>query len=98
MQNKLFTNSLHASPSGCMVQGMGLQPLASWNCRFDSHLGHGRLSVVSVVCCQVEVSAMGWSFVQRNPAKSGVSVCDREALIMRRPWPTIGYYTVKLIS
>ena len=24
---------------------------------FESHRGHGRLSVVSVVCCQVEVSA-----------------------------------------
>ena len=25
---------------------------------FESHRGHGYLSVVSVVCCQVEVSAM----------------------------------------
>jgi hypothetical protein len=28
-----------------------------------SHLGHGCLSLVSVVCCQVEVSATGWSLV-----------------------------------
>jgi hypothetical protein len=97
MQNKLFTNSLHASPSGCMVQGMGLQPLASLDCRFESHLGHGHLSVVSVVCCQVEVSAMGWSLVQSSPAKSGVSVRDHETSIMRRPWPTSGCYTMKLI-
>ena len=26
---------------------------------FESHRGHGCLSVVSVVCCQVEVSATG---------------------------------------
>jgi hypothetical protein len=42
--------------------------------------GHGCLSVVSVVCCQVEVSATGWSLVQRSPTECGVSkVCDREA-------------------
>jgi len=28
---------------------------------------YGCVSVVSVVCCQVEVSAMGWSLVQRSP-------------------------------
>jgi hypothetical protein len=44
-----------------------------------SHRGHGCLSVVSVVCCQVEVSATGWSLVQRSPTECGVSECDREA-------------------
>ena len=34
---------------------------------FESHRGHGYLSVVSVVCCQVEVSATSWSLVQRSP-------------------------------
>jgi hypothetical protein len=34
---------------------------------------------VSVVCCQVEVSASGWSLIQRNPTECGVSECDREA-------------------
>jgi hypothetical protein len=35
---------------------------------------------VSVVCCQVEVSATTWSLVQRSPTECGVSkVCDREA-------------------
>jgi hypothetical protein len=37
-----------------------------------SHLGHGCLSLVSVVCCQVEVSATGWSLVQRTPTECGV--------------------------
>jgi hypothetical protein len=43
-------------------------------------LGHGCLSFVSVVCCQVEVSATGWSLVERSPTECGVSKkCDREA-------------------
>jgi hypothetical protein len=45
------------------------------------------MSLVSVVCCQVEVSATGWSLVQRSPTECGVSECDREASIMRRPEP-----------
>ena len=49
--------------------------------------GHGCLSVVSVVCCQVEVSASDQSLVQRSPTKCGVSECDREASIMKRSWP-----------
>jgi hypothetical protein len=44
-----------------------------------SRRGHGRLSLVSVVCCQVEVSATSWSLVQRSPDECGVSECDREA-------------------
>ena len=43
-------------------------------------------SVVSVVCCQVEVSASGWSLVQRRHTDCGVSECDRESSIWRRPW------------
>ena len=35
--------------------------------------GHGYLFLVSVVCCQVEVSATGRSLVQRNPTECGVS-------------------------
>jgi len=32
------------------------------------------LSVVSVVCCQVEVSATSWSLVQRSPTDCGASL------------------------
>jgi hypothetical protein len=32
------------------------------------------LSVGIVVCCQVEVSATGWSLVQRSPTDCGVSL------------------------
>jgi hypothetical protein len=38
---------------------------------------------VSVVCCQVEVSASGRSLVQRSPTDYGLSECDRETSIMR---------------
>ena len=36
---------------------------------------HGCLSVVSVVCCQVDVSATGRSLVQRSPTDWGVLLC-----------------------
>ena len=37
--------------------------------------GHGCLSVVSVVCFQVEVSATSRSLVQRSPVDCGASSC-----------------------
>ena len=43
------------------------------------------LTVVSVVCCQVEVSATGRSLVQRSPIECGVSECDLETCTSRRP-------------
>jgi hypothetical protein len=47
-------------------------------------------TLVSVVKCQVEDSGSGWSLVQRIPTDCGVSECDREASVMRKPWPTSG--------
>jgi hypothetical protein len=44
------------------------------------------LSLVSVVCCQVEVAASGLSLAQRSPTACGVSECDRETSTMRGPW------------
>ena len=38
-------------------------------------LGARSLSVVIVVCCQVEVSATGWSLVQRSATDCGVCHC-----------------------
>jgi hypothetical protein len=43
-----------------------------WGCGFESHRGHGCLSVVSVVCCEVEISATDWSLLQRSPTDCGV--------------------------
>ena len=48
------------------------------------------MSVVSAVCCQVEVSASGSSLVQRSPTECGMSQCGREASTMRSPWSTTG--------
>jgi hypothetical protein len=52
-----------------------LRLLACWECGFESQRGHGCLSVVSVVCLQVDVSATSWSLVQRSPTDSGASSC-----------------------
>jgi hypothetical protein len=43
--------------------------------------------LVSVVSCQVEVSATGWSLVQGSSTECDVSEYDREASIIRKPWP-----------
>jgi hypothetical protein len=64
-------------PSGCAVLGVGLPALACWDCGFESRRRHGCLSLVSVVCRQVEVSASGRSVVQRSPTECRVSECDQ---------------------
>jgi len=38
--------------------------------------GHGSLSLVSVVCCRVEVCVMGRSLSRRVPTECVVSECD----------------------
>jgi len=43
------------------------------------------MSVVSVVCYQVEISAMDRSLVQRSRTDCGVSECNPESSTMRRP-------------
>ena len=43
----------NAGPSGRAFFGVGLRPLNCWDCGFESCRGHGCLSVVSVVYCQV---------------------------------------------
>ena len=67
--------SRSVGPSGRAVQGVGLRSLLCCDRGFESHRRHGCLSVVSVVCCQVEVSATDWSLVQRSPTECGVSLC-----------------------
>jgi hypothetical protein len=67
---------------------VGLQPLPCWDCGFESYRGHGCLSFVSVVCCQVQVSASGSATVQRSPVGCHVSECYHEASTVMRPWPT----------
>ena len=45
--------------------------------------------LLSAVCCQVEVSASDRSLFQRRPTE-----CDREASVMRMPWPTRGCWAL----
>ena len=56
-----------------------------WDCGFESRRVHGCLSLGSVVCSQVEVSAMGWSLVQRSPTECCVSEC-----VIAKPRTMIG--------
>ena len=66
---------------------VGSAALACWDCGFESLRELSCLFLVSVVCCQVEVSAMSLSLVQGSPTECGVPECDRGASTMRRPWP-----------
>jgi hypothetical protein len=52
----------------------------------------------SVARCQVEVSATDRSLVRKGSTECGVSECDREASIMRRPWPTTGSWAMEKIE
>ena len=72
-----------------------VRPLVCWDYGFESRRGHRYLSLVSVVCCQVEVSVTSWSLVQRSLTEGGVSECDSEASIMRKPWPNGGCRVMK---
>jgi hypothetical protein len=64
--------------AACLL-GMWVRiPLGAW------------MSLISVVCCRVEVSATGRSVLQRSPTECGASECDRAASTMRTPWPTNG--------
>ena len=74
-----------AGPSGRAV-GVGLRPLACWDRGFESHWGHGCLSVVIVVCCQVEVFLKDWSLVQESPTDCGASLC-----VIKKPSTREGY-------
>jgi len=71
---RAITGLLQGYYSSQPVQGVGPQPLARWDCGFESHRGHGYLSAVSVVCCQVEGSAKSWSLIQKSPTDCGASL------------------------
>ena len=55
----VYVNRLSSNGRSCLSHWpRGLRTLACWYCGFESHRGYGFLSVVSVMCCQVEVSAI----------------------------------------
>ena len=55
-----------ADPIGRVFEGVGVRPLTYWECVFESRWGHASLPLVSVVCCQVVVSATGRSLLQTS--------------------------------
>jgi hypothetical protein len=57
---------------GRVVWGVGLRPLACWNCGFESREGHGYLSCEW--CVLSEVSATGRSLIQRSPTECGCNL------------------------
>jgi len=59
---------------------VGSNPAGTWM--------DGCLSLVSVICCRVEVSIAGRSLVQRSPNERSVSECDLETSSKRRPRST----------
>jgi hypothetical protein len=59
--------------------------IACWDCGFESPRGLGCLSLVSAVCCRVEVS---------DGLPNVACECDPEALVVRMPWPTKGLCTI----
>ena len=66
-------NRYDSRPPGPRV----LRPFACRDCGSESRRRHGCLTVVSVVCSPVDVSATGQSLSQWCPAECGVSGCDR---------------------
>jgi hypothetical protein len=83
----LYKNNL----SKALVCGRSIARIAGWNPAGDMDV----CLFLCVVCSQVEVSTLGWLLAQRNPTDCGVSECNREASIMRRPWPTRGCCAMK---
>jgi hypothetical protein len=48
-----------ADAGGRAVKGVGLRPLTCQDCGLESRLWHGSLSLVIVMCFEVEASATG---------------------------------------
>jgi hypothetical protein len=59
--------------------GMGLRLFACWIAGSNPAGDYRYLSLLSVVCCQVEASATGRSLIQRSPTERVcVTECDQE--------------------
>jgi hypothetical protein len=54
-------------------------------------------SVLNVVCCKVEVSASGWSLVQRSHTECGVSVCWKNLIERAKPIRAVEQWGTKLL-
>jgi len=87
--NTLWANRWGKDRSGRAVLRRGSSVVRLLRLRVRILPGHGCRSLVSVVYCQTEVSASGWSPVQISPMESDVSKWGRKTSTMRGPWPTV---------
>jgi hypothetical protein len=76
-----------AARSKACVCGRSLAGIASWNPTWCMDI-----SLLCVMWCLVEVSASGWSLLQRSQPSL---LCLSEASIMSKPWPTRGCCAMK---
>ena len=88
MDNHLWHGTWFPIPVAVPSKVWFCGPSLCWDCGFESRRGHRYLSLVSVVCCHVDISATGRSLVQRSPTECGVSECDLETSKLRMPSPT----------
>jgi len=72
VDNLIHLIIIHSSPSGRAVCGRSLAEIMSSNPTGSASLC---LSVLSVLCCQVQVSVMSLSLAQKNPTECGASFC-----------------------
>ena len=84
------TRLLVADPSSQAVWAEGLLPIACWDCGFEWRRKPGCLPLLSVMPCEVEVSATGRSLFQGSHTDCGLSLCDPQTPIMRQPWSALG--------
>jgi hypothetical protein len=78
----LLAISRTADPGDRAVYGDSLRLLDCWVIGFESRRGHGYMSLVSVVCCQIRDRS---DHSSRGVLPSVMCLeCDREASMMRR--------------
>ena len=89
-------NKSRTVPVAARSKGMGLWPLACWDCGFESHWREW--ISVCFECCVLSGRGLCNDLITR-PEESYrlwcVVVCDLETSWMRRPWPTGGYLAKK---
>ena len=83
LNNLTNLKSCKAYSSRCKVWACGCSLLGMW---VRNPARQGCLPLVSVLFCQVEVSATSWPLVQRSPIECGVSEFDREVSVLRKTW------------
>jgi len=66
-----------ADPSDRAVKGVGLRPLACWDWVFESHRGHGCLSVCCE-CCVLSGRGLGEGPIHRLRDASRMFVIDHD--------------------